>query len=292
MDYSALDLIQLVALIIDFNDHDAFNEFHSRTQSIIEIAFKKHWHIASAYDIEYEEYETAVLGWVYEKNKLLFLLEKYRELEGTGSVRSQDSFVRGYYYRILSSAFIEYLHEIRPEYKPEVFDEDDTDEDDTDIKVIDDSIIQIDVSQDSDDCDGDGERFPIYYNENMSYQDSSKYSIDEYFQQIEEEEQILQAVDLIMKLPPSRRIPVWLTYFVRRVPLPGEDLEFLAELNECKLEFIRKAIEEAIAENMHKTYSVPSKVISALMQISQNNVSVRVRRAKKELLSGLEDGSG
>lgn len=279
MNYTSLSTIRLIELFVHFSDNKAFEEFHSRTQSVVEIVYKANASIASFYNFTFNDFETVVLGWIIDKNKFQSLLWKYSSLKDSNSLKNLDSFVKGYYYRIVQSGFHQYLHELYPEYRISDF----TTED-----------IEVQASYEDDESNFHKPSFPVveFNDGSQKTKESNKYSIASYMKKLKIEAELIALVDEILNLKPTKRIPVWLTYLVRILPLPEEDMQFLAELNNCSEEDIQKSIDKAVSENMDKSFAVTSEFIGILIQIPQNTVSVRIRRAKQELSSkiGVELG--
>lgn len=269
MDYSNLIYKRLIELILEYNDTQAFEEFYKRTQDIVDKACGA-FNRKNISKIDCEDFRSFVLSWAFEKKKFSSLLKKYELEENAGRLDDEEILVRSYYFKIVYSGCIAYRKELNPEYKPE--------KEELEIDAFLDDLIPQKLSSRS-----SRQSVRIEPIENFEYFLSDGDTVLQDIEKAFNDNPFEKLLSFLFELKTPNRIPVWLTFLVRQINLPQEDILWLAELNEITSIEVNRLINTAIEDNQGKSYATTSDFIGELMQEKKNTISMRVRRTIDKL---------
>jgi len=243
-----LTLFELLKHILLFNEENkpdaATEEFLKRTKHCIAQIYNKHIKLVYYRHLTLEDFEGFVKGWMFDKKKLNMLYARYEKEDAKGQVSDKNEFVLRYFYRILDSGFFDWRRETNPEFQK-------------DITIMDISLADRIVKPD-------------------------ELTAKEYFEFIDKHMDII--VSMMHKLPPEKRIPLWLKRIIRTENLPQEDIKWLADLHNCSTEEIEQRIYKGMDLSMKSPlFAMSLTNIGELMKESANTMSQRIARAKDEI---------
>jgi len=99
---------------------------------------------------------------------------------------------------------------------------------------------------------------------------------------------------LILNLPQKARIPMWLKYLVRISSLIEDDIQYLADINQCSEERILELIDIEVNHNIDSEKStgyVSTAFLASIMHMSTNTLDQRIRRVKDKIVFSLSSES-
>ena len=259
MNIAEESTINIIRLLVTNNDKDAQEEFLRRLNKkhFLQKAYNSSKFIDQSKLISYNSYVAFFWIQLFDKGKLVQCLRKYNILSETEQMEDEDNFVYGYLYKTAKTAFIDMLK---------------AEKDDWDYG----DLSRITIPGNRNHEDGGNSSFEEYigfFNEEPRYSESRKSETSISLEKLKA---------LFLELPRKSRISIWLKRMVGIIPLPDEDLQYLAEKNNCTTNRILRLIDDEVEKNLDNSKTtgyVSTKFLSSLQSVSVDVIDQRVKRA-------------